>query len=223
MKKLKKKLLNSQGFRVALSYVIAAYIRFVLITSKREYVIPEEAQAYCRGEKQAITAFWHGRLLLMPDLRPPKRSMNILVSAHRDGLIISETMNRFTAGTIVGSSTRGSISALKNIFSLLKQGSNIAITPDGPKGPFQVAAAGVAHICARSGVPTLPMAFSSSRHKRVRSWDRFFLALPFTKIVFVVGSPISGEGMEIEALRQKIETNLNEVTAQADRLAGVAS
>lgn len=205
-----------------LSYIIAFYIRLVLITSKKMYLIPEESKVFYSGEAQCIGAFWHGRLLLTQHLVPKSRKMNALISAHRDGLIISETMRRFNVDTVVGSSTKGSLSALKNMYALLKQGHNIAITPDGPKGPFQVAAVGIAHIAARTGMHVLPITFSATRYKRMRSWDRFLVALPFSTIYFSVGSPITSEGKEdIESLRVRIESSLTAITEDVDRRAGV--
>ncbi|MFO1243172.1 MAG: lysophospholipid acyltransferase family protein [Rickettsiales bacterium] len=225
MKKLKKKFFNSAGFRYLLSFVIAFYINLIYWTSRKIYSVPEAAIPYVSGERQMITVFWHGRLLLMPKLKPRPRSMDVLISAHRDGLVISETMKRFGIGTVAGSSTQGSLSALKNMLKELKKGGNISITPDGPRGPFQIAAPGVAHIAAKSGVAVLPASFSSSKHKRMRSWDRFMVALPFSTIYFVVGSPVYGKPKadkeQIETLRLEIEAALSAVTAEADRQAGI--
>lgn len=225
MKRLKRKILNSAGFRFALSFVIAFYIRFVLLTSRKVFIFPEESKCFFSGEKQAIAAFWHGRLLMMPHLRAPSRKMHVLISSHRDGLIISQTMDRFDVHTIVGSSSKGSLGALKNIFIALKEGDNVVITPDGPKGPFQVAATGVAHIVARCDVPVVPMAFSSTRHLRMKSWDRFMVALPFSTLYFAAGLPIHGvvgsSKETVELLRARIEIALSEITAEADRRAGV--
>lgn len=225
MKRLKKQILNSAFFRLLLSYVIAFYIRLVLLTSRKVYLIHEDSKCYASGEKQVLVAFWHGRLLMVPHLRPKARGMDVLISTHRDGLIISETIRRFNVDTIAGSSTRGSFSALKNIYACLKKGHNIVITPDGPTGPFQVAAAGIAHIASRSGVDIIPVAFSTTRHLRMQSWDRFMVALPFSTLYFAVGRPITsdaGTGKEnIESLRMRIESSLNAITEDVDRLAGV--
>ena len=225
MKRLKKQILNSAFFRLLLSYVVALYIRLVLVTSRKIYFIPEESKAFYTGEMQCIGAFWHGRLLLTQHLVPKARKRHALISAHRDGLIISETMRRFNIDTVVGSSTKGSLSALKNIYTLLKQGHNIAITPDGPKGPFQIAAVGIAHIAARTGMHVIPITFSATRYKRMRSWDRFMVALPFSTLYFAVGLPITsdaGAGKEdIESLRMRIESSLTAITEDVDRRAGV--
>lgn len=225
MKRIKNKLLNLRMLRRLLSYVIAGYIRLVLLTSRKVYLIPEASKVFFSGEKQVLVAFWHGRLLLMPHLRPKGRGLHVLISAHRDGLLISETIRRFGVGTVVGSTTKGSLSALKRIFHLVKQGHDIAITPDGPKGPFQVAASGIAHIAARSGLPVLAVTFSATRCRHMQSWDRFLVALPFSTIYFAASLPIASEGNtgkeEIESLRARIESSLSLLTEDTDRRAGV--
>ena len=221
MKRLRRKIFSSEAFRHVLSYAIAAYMRLVMLTCKKHYFYPPETAPYFSGEKQVVSAFWHGRMLVMPFLRPPGRTMDVLISSHRDGLIISKTMQRFSIGTIAGSTSKGSLGALKHLFSVMKKGGNFSITPDGPRGPFQVAASGVAHIVARTKIPLVPVTFSATRYKRMKSWDRFMVALPFSTLYFVAGPPIAVDADDVEALRLRIERALCDITDQADRLAGI--
>jgi lysophospholipid acyltransferase (LPLAT)-like uncharacterized protein len=98
----------------------------------------------------------------------------------------------------------------------------VAITPDGPRGPFQVAALGVANIARLSQTPILPITFSASRHKRFKSWDRFMLALPFGKLVMMASAPIYiTSDIDDETARRNIESVLNEQVAKADAIAGL--
>ena len=76
MKKLFKKLFKSKIFRRLISFFVAAYIRSVHYTSRREIIIDEGAKPYARGDHPFVVAFWHGRLLMMPMLRPPGRGMH---------------------------------------------------------------------------------------------------------------------------------------------------
>ena len=107
--------------------------------------------------------------------------------------------------------------AVKGILKLLEAGDNISITPDGPRGPVHVAAKGVAGIARFSGKPVLPVTFNASRVKRLNSWDRFMLALPFGRIRFYVGKPlfISEDTPEEEA-RLTIEQAMNAQIERAD-------
>lgn len=205
-----------------LSMLAAFYIRLVLRTSQLEMHIPEEAKPFWRGDHPCIIAFWHGRLLLMPHLRPKSRPMDVLSSQHRDGVLISDTVQRLGIGTVSGSSSKGGAAAFRGLLRSLKSGSNVSITPDGPRGPGRVAARGVAQIAEMTKVPVLAAAYSSTRGRRLRSWDRFFVPHPFARIAFVTSAPIYAQpGQDAEALRQTIEAALNHVTDEADRRVGI--
>lgn len=197
--------------------LLASYIRLVFFTSRITRTVDGEAQPYMRGEKNAIFAFWHGRMMLLPAFEPPGRTMHVLISQHRDGKLISGVIGRFGEKTIEGSSSRGGKEAVSAILRILRNGDNVSITPDGPRGPFQVAAGGIAAVARLSGKPVLPVAFSSTRHKRLGSWDRFMLALPFGRIAFFVGAPILlARDVDMETARLAIERAMVSLTERAD-------
>lgn len=212
-----KRLLKSRLVHRILVWWIAQYIRLVFITARKVHHIDPEAEDYMRGEDNAIFAFWHGRMMMMPCLHPACRQMHVLISQHRDGVLISEVMNEFRFKTIAGSTSKNGREALMGILRALKAGDNVAITPDGPRGPLQVAAAGVATAAKLSGKPVIAVTFSATRHKRASSWDRFMLALPFSRISFCVGAPIMiDKSMPDEEARAAIEALLNQLTDTAD-------
>ena len=101
---------KSVGFRRFTCLVIAGYIRLVYVTSRKRIDMHEAAKPYARGEQNALYAFWHGRLLMIAPLKPPGRPMQVLISTHRDGAMIANTMAHFGIGWIQGSSTRGAVS-----------------------------------------------------------------------------------------------------------------
>lgn len=211
-----KRLLKHPITQSLLSHLLAGYIRLVMLTNHKEFHIHDEARTYMRGEKNAIFAFWHGRMMLLPAINPP-RNMHVLISEHRDGKLISQVIHHFGQDTVVGSSSRGGSEAVRNIVRILKKGENISITPDGPRGPNQVAEAGIVTIARLSGKPVLPVTFSASKNKRLKSWDRFMVAKPFGRIVFCVGAPIVVEQAD-EAARIAVETSMNKLVEQADAL-----
>lgn len=215
--KLLKPLLKSRIIYRLLVWMLAIYIRLVFFTSRKYIDIHPKAARYIRGETNAIFALWHGRMMLMPCFYPPRRIIHVLISQHRDGVLISDVIKEFGFKTIAGSTSRNGREALMNMLRALKCGENVAITPDGPRGPCQVAAVGVAASAKLSGKPVLPIAFSASRHKRAKSWDRFMLALPFSRISFCVGAPIViDKSMPDEEARLLVERTMNQLTNHAD-------
>jgi lysophospholipid acyltransferase (LPLAT)-like uncharacterized protein len=214
--RLDKKLVKHPATQALLAWLFASYIRFVYATSRKKFIYDNLALPYMRGERNAIFAFWHGRMMLCPTICPPNRAMHVLISEHRDGKLISSVIKHFNQDTIVGSSSKGGTEAVKVILRAIKAGDNISITPDGPRGPCQEAAMGVVTIARLSKKPVLPVTFYSDHAKRLRSWDRFMLALPFGRIAFCVGAPIMIERGDDEAARLLIERAMNELVNQAD-------
>ncbi|MDX2074275.1 MAG: lysophospholipid acyltransferase family protein [Alphaproteobacteria bacterium] len=216
MKALKPLLKSHAVHRISV-WLIAQYIRLVYITGLRRYDIHPDAARYMRGEENAIFAFWHGRMMLMPCLCPPGHVMHVLISQHRDGVFISDVMREFRFKTIAGSTSKNGRAAFMAMLRALRDGDNIAITPDGPRGPLQVAAGGVAITAKLSGKPVIPITFSARRHKRARSWDRFMVALPFSRIYFGAGAPVAiRKDMEDEAARLAVEQAMNQLVEKAD-------
>lgn len=218
--KFSKRLLKHPATQEALAFLLSLYIRLVYVTSLKRFEYDPGATAYLRGNDNAIFAFWHGRMMMCPTICPPKHQMRVLISLHRDGKLISSAIGYFNQKTISGSTSKGGQAAASEILRALKSGDNISITPDGPRGPAQVAAPGIATIARLSGKPVFPVTFSSTRAKRFNSWDRFMLALPFGRIVFCVGAPIMvKEESDEEQARLEIEQAMNALVEKADGIA----
>lgn len=219
-----KKLLKDKRTEAALSWFLASYIRLVYYTSRKVRHVDSAAMPYMLGNENAIFAFWHGRMMLLPAFCPPNRKMRVLISLHRDGMLISRVIGRFNQATVSGSTSRGGKEALNESLRSLESGDNISITPDGPRGPAQIATKGTVTMAKISKRPILPVTFASTRAKRFSSWDRFMLALPFGRIMFYVGAPIfvrdnldeTGE----EAARLEVEQAMNALVLQADGAVG---
>ncbi|WP_417841960.1 lysophospholipid acyltransferase family protein [Terasakiella sp.] len=221
---LLKSITKSDGFRKILCWIGAQYIRFVYVTGRWQIVNGEAAQQYWDADKPFILAFWHGRILLMPYCWNRKKAIHMLISQHRDGQLIARTVGHFGIQTIEGSTSKGGATALRSMLKSLKNGECIGITPDGPRGPRMRASNGVVNVAKMAQVPVIPCAFGSVTRKHVRSWDRFCVAFPFSKGVFVWGNPIhvpkEAKGAELEAYRLKVEEELTRVTDESDRLTG---
>jgi len=167
-----------------------------------------------RGERVIIT-FWHDQLLLMaPGYRGP--GTRILISQSKDGELIARTMEFLGQGAVRGSSNRGGPRALREMVRLADQPYDLAITPDGPKGPRRVAKEGVAQIARLTRRPMVPMAFVASRGHRFASWDRFLFPYPFCRGVYAYGEPLTcGKDEDLGAFLGRIQLALDENTRKA--------
>ena len=121
-----------------------------------------------RQQKQVLLAFWHAQQLMMP-LAIPGLEAHVLISQHRDGELIRRIVARFGLDAVRGSSTRGGAEAFRQLIRLGRSGGNLVLTPDGPKGPRQVAKVGVVQLARATGLPIIPMAFGCSKKNSSRA------------------------------------------------------
>ena len=135
----------------------------------------ESIDALYQDGKRVIIAFWHARQLMMP-LTYRGTLAHILISQHQDGEIIARIVERFGFRAVRGSSTRGGVEALRELIRLGRSGVDLVVTPDGPKGPAQVAKMGVIQLARVSKLPIIPLAFGCSKKNSSRvgtdSWSR---------------------------------------------------
>jgi len=215
---------RSNAARRAVCPMIALYIRAIWWTNRWRKEGYEQADACHAARQPYIGAFWHGRLLMMPYGWPRVMPLAMLVSPHGDGRVIAEAVRHLGIDIIPGSSNRRAGEALRALVRALRQGSCVAITPDGPDGPAMSATAGVIHLARLSGAPIFPITYATSRRRILASWDRFHLPLPFGRGIFLVDLPMrvpaDATEAEAEALRSHLEARLRAVTAEADRRMG---
>lgn len=217
---LKKRILNSPAAHWVLSLLASLLVRAIYATCRVSREFEAGSLPYMCGEKPAIFCFWHGRLIMQPFLRPRARPLYVLISHHNDGALITATIRWFGIDSVRGSRKQGAAQAVFDLLRVTEAQANIAITPDGPRGPFQKAAPGAAYVAAKTGYPLVPVAFSASRHWRFGSWDKFMLPKPFARIRFLCGAPMFVTEEEAAATAQ-LETDLTRITAEADEACGV--
>jgi lysophospholipid acyltransferase (LPLAT)-like uncharacterized protein len=156
-----------------------------------------------KKDSPVIYAFWHGEQLMFPRAfelfakRFKRREIYTLISAHQDGRIIANAIDLFGLHSVKGSSSRRGGQALLELVRKLKEGHDVAFTPDGPRGPAQVAKSGAIEASRLSGVPILPIGCAAKRAWFAKSWDRMVIPTPFSEIACVIGEPILGATEEI--------------------------
>lgn len=221
----KKRILSSPLVHVLGSLLVSLLLRLVYLTSRNRYQFAAASLPYAKSQHPGIFCFWHGRMIMQPFLKPA-RPMHVLISHHNDGALITATMRWFGIDSVRIARKRGGTPAMRELFAVTEKNENIAITPDGPRGPFQQAAGGAAYVAAKSGYPLIPITFSAERHWRLRSWDRFMIPRFFSRILFIVGEPIfvphdADDAAQAHATAL-LQESLVRITAEADAALGVA-
>ncbi|MBI1363193.1 MAG: DUF374 domain-containing protein [Proteobacteria bacterium] len=223
MKRLLKKLFKSTAAQILAGRLIGMYTALAQVTASVTEENAHYPKAYWDADKPVIVAVWHGRLLLMPCFFAHcPHTVHALISAHRDGRLVSYAAQWHGIKTVQGSSTRGGAGAVKALLRLAKAGETLFITPDGPKGPRMHAQDGVLEIARMSGLPILPVSISTSAGKQVKSWDRFLIARPFSRVRIVWGEPmvIPRDSTDINALRTELEARMTAAQNAADDATG---
>jgi lysophospholipid acyltransferase (LPLAT)-like uncharacterized protein len=221
-----KRVLRNETFRRLICWLGAQYIRLVHATGTWTVVGGEIPRRFWDAERPFILCFWHGRLMMMHACWQSGRLIHTLTSQHPDGQLIARTTAHLGIRTVQGSSTRGGSGALRALLRILEGGESIGLTPDGPHGPRMRAGDGIVTLARLSGAPIVPVAFGIDRRRVLSSWDRFVVALPFGRGVFVWGEPIEVardiDAAGLDARRRQVEDAINAVTEKADRLVGFA-
>ena len=168
-----------------------------------------------------LFAFWHSQQLLMPSLytrvgrRGVSKGLLALASTHRDGQIIAQITELFGLMSVAGSSSKGGYGALLALGRGIKSGYDVALAPDGPKGPAYQVKHGLVSVARKFEVPIFPISYrtgerSSWRFKK--AWDQMFLPKPFSEVVWSVGQPLRfTEADAVEDASSVLQSALNEL------------
>lgn len=170
-----------------------------------------------------IIAIWHNRLALSLSLyqryvanRYPGRRLAALVSASRDGAFLAEILKLYGVQPVRGSSSRRGAQALTELVRWAREGFDLAITPDGPRGPLYQLQEGVVAAAQLTGHPIVPVSYRLSSKRRLNSWDRFQLPLPFSRCKIRIAAPVSVPhdiGVQERLLiRNQLEHSLRSIT-----------
>jgi lysophospholipid acyltransferase (LPLAT)-like uncharacterized protein len=144
--------------------LIFLFLNLLRITLRIRLVNNENViDGWKRGENY-IFCFWHGRLLMMP-FANSRGKAKVLISRHRDGELIARVMAFFRLGSIRGSFRKGTVSSIREIMNNLRQGCDVAITPDGPKGPRYKVKDGIVELARLTGKSIVPITYGASKKK----------------------------------------------------------
>ncbi len=177
-----------QLFRPLIPGLIVFLLRMLALTLRFRI---EDRCGITRGAMQPfIGAFWHNRILAIPVAYQRYclgRRGHCLTSPSKDGAIIAGVMERFGIGSVRGSSSRRGTTALRELTALLEAGEDVAITPDGPRGPKYQLSPGIIKLAQLTGIAVMPIHVGYSRYWELKSWDAFRIPKPFSRVRVVFG------------------------------------
>lgn len=189
------------------------FLRALALTWRVRVINDNIPRAFDDRGEAFIYVLWHGQLLpLMWTHR--NRDVSVIISEHSDGEILARVMRLLGCRTVRGSTSRGAARALLGACRELESGFDLAITPDGPRGPARSVAPGAVIIAQRTGAAMVPVAAFADRAWQLRSWDRFIIPKPFARITVAYGEPMrvsadtprdATTGGEIDAVRAGID------------------
>lgn len=172
-----------------------------------------------RAGRPVIILVWHGRMLVAPYFFR-KRGIAALISPSQDGEIIARITSGWGFRVVRGSSSHSVVRAWAEMKEVLRQGGELIIIPDGPRGPERKLKSGALKLARDTGALLAPFSFSASRKRFLKSWDRFLLVCPFSRIAAVGGEPISvpqdADDEALAGIGQEVERALVGLDARAD-------
>jgi hypothetical protein len=229
-----KALLRSDGVQAFLGWVLGTYLRVILRTVRWRHenlacvepVLADDATG-------AIALFWHGRIPLCLATAPQwwRKRTKCLISPSADGEFIARalTMSGFPAIRVSSAKkgdaakARQAVAAIREATNWVKDGGALVVTPDGPRGPNEVIAAGSLQIAKRSGQPVFLMGIAAAPATQMQStWDKVMWAAPFGRGAVVWEGPLyvppDADDAAIAALVEAWSARLSAATRRAEAL-----
>lgn len=234
-----KRFSRSAFGQAVIGLLVSAYMRLVVGTTRWRVEGEEALRGLWSGEAGFLLATWHSNIVTMPviwtryvEKLPARPALpRMMISASRDGGLVSNAMDRMGIPTIRGSAAnpkkpdkaKGGLAALRETTKALKAGSFVCVTPDGPRGPRQRVGDGVVRLAQLSGAPILLFVTATSGARRLDTWDRFKLPGLFGRGVLLFDGPVSApRDADAETVRRDLEDRLNALAARAEAEVGLS-
>lgn len=169
----------------------------------------------------AIFVLWH-EYIPVPYYVRPRGRMALLVSRHADAEWLTQAARYSGLGTVRGSTGRGGAAALLDVMGSDRP-VNLAITPDGPRGPRRKMSMGAVFLASQTQWPVIVFASGYDRPWRLPTWDQFAVPRPYSRCRSIIGPPTRVppdlDRAGLEAYRQMLEQQLLILTDAAEKWA----
>jgi lysophospholipid acyltransferase (LPLAT)-like uncharacterized protein len=175
----KKKVLRGAGV-IFIPTIIFAIMRILWFSYRKKYHFIDKL---ING--QCIAVSWHGELFITPQVYRKlrkKEPTSAIVSKHFHGELMVRVLGFLNILPLRGSSNRGARGALINSIKAIKEKQNILISPDGPKGPRKSMSDGAVALALKARLPIVIINYRPSSYWQLKSWDRFIIPKPFSKL-----------------------------------------
>lgn len=208
------------------SQLAARLLRALFRTCRNEILRPDLVEKFFEAGKPGIGVTWHRGAIYALYFFGPKHPA-IMISRSRDGEYLARYLQIMGGVPVRGSSSRGGLAALKEMADYLRANPEgyAATVADGPRGPRYRAKKGMIALAARTGLPLVPLMWSSKRVWVLRkTWDRTMIPKPFAKVVLTAGKefhyPPDIKGAALEQARQELEDEMNRIKDELDAITG---
>ena len=193
-----------------LDALLPTALKLLAKTWKLERVGVEHYDALMAGGA-FVAAMWHGEMLAPAPVHR-HRGIAVLVSPSDDGGLVVKVLGRYGYRIVRGSTSKRGARAMREMREALENGTPVVVTPDGPRGPIHSINVGVAWLAREVGCPVLPVTTTADSAWHLRSWDRFAIPKPFTKVRMVYHAPIrvpaEASDTELEAISEAMRTTM---------------
>ena len=191
---------------IVVPFIGSLLIKFLHLTNKNVFHGPKEL-----SDEAFVLACWHNDLLMLPypylHYRKVRR-VKAMISNHFDGELIAKTMKYFSIGHIAGSSNKNAARVLIQAMKNIKNGTDIAITPDGPRGPRHSVADGIIAIAQKTEAKIVLVSIKPSTYWQLNSWDKFIIPKPFGTINYYISEELDITTMKTDEARTLIKKGL---------------
>ncbi len=192
-----------------LTYIVSSTVRWTFIGNEQFDDI--------MSKKGAVAIFWHGEFLALPYLNKNKKIV-IIISKSRDGDIATDVIKRYGLKVVRGSSTRGGEAATRETIRYIENKFTLALTSDGPKGPYHILKPGPVWFAQKMDIPIIPVTARFKHYIQLKSWDRFLIPMPFTRGVAIYGDPISVKGLQRREGMYLVQQRMDQQSTTAENM-----
>ena len=173
-----------------LPYAGLFLVKILSSTYRLRIMSPHNEIGAIERDGSIIYASWHQRFFPGVTFFAMRKPIAILISKSRDGEFAARIVDILGWRAVRGSSTKGGHEGLEQLKDLSRKGYRIGHIVDGPKGPFGEIKPGLLRIAQVSGLGIVPTITSSEKRWSFRSWDRFMVPKPFSRVIIRFGEAI---------------------------------